>query len=203
METLLDLTARMAREGIRRLLVLSGDEHWCLAQAVELREQLGDDSLWVGALPQQEPCVASGALKTLLGREFLHAFFDARHGFDVAAFAALGGTLRAGSWLVLLAPDFARWPEQVDGDSLRWSDTSEPIATPNFNSLARILRSRCGDRATAYGCRRPRRAGTGMLPMATRRPNRPPFFRHYCHRPRKLPPSPPGAGAVNPRWREC
>ncbi|MGV2397644.1 MAG UNVERIFIED_CONTAM: tRNA(Met) cytidine acetyltransferase, partial [Klebsiella aerogenes] len=54
METLLDLTARMAREGIRRLLVLSGDEHWCLAQAVELRERLGGDSLWVGALPQQE-----------------------------------------------------------------------------------------------------------------------------------------------------
>ena len=129
METLLDLTAQMAREGIRRLLVLSGDEHWCLAQAVELRERLGGDSLWVGALARQEPYVASGALKTLLGREFLHAFFDARHGFDVAAFAALGGTLRAGSWLVLLAPDFARWPEQVDGDSLRWSDTSEPIAT--------------------------------------------------------------------------
>ncbi len=76
--------------------------------------------------------MAPGALKTLLGREFLHAFFDARHGFDVAAFAALGGTLRVGSWLVLLAPDFARWPEQADGDSLRWSDTSEPIATPNF-----------------------------------------------------------------------
>ncbi|MDQ8575669.1 tRNA cytosine(34) acetyltransferase TmcA, partial [Klebsiella aerogenes] len=78
METLLDLTAQMAREGVRRLLVLSGDEHWCLAQAVELRERLGGDSLWVGALPQQEPGVAPGALKTLLGREFLHAFFDAR-----------------------------------------------------------------------------------------------------------------------------
>ncbi len=41
--------------------------------------------------------VAPAALRTLLGREFRHAVFDARHGFHVAAFAALGGTLRAGS----------------------------------------------------------------------------------------------------------
>lgn len=132
MEPLVHLTARMAREGIRRLLVLSGDEDWCLTQALDLRARLEGDGLWVGPSSQLAPCAAPGALKTLLGREFQHAFFDARHGFDVAAFAALAGTLRAGSWLVLLAPDFARWPEQADGDSLRWSDTSEPIATPNF-----------------------------------------------------------------------
>lgn len=132
MESLLHLTAQMAREGIRRLLVLSGDERWCLAQALDLRARLAGDGLWVGPQPQQEPCVAPGALKTLLGREFQHAFFDGRHGFDVAAFAALGGTLRAGSWLVLMVADFTRWPTQPDADSLRWSDAAEPIATPNF-----------------------------------------------------------------------
>ncbi len=54
------------------------------------------------------PAWRPGALKTLLGREVMHAFFDARRGFDVAAMAALSGTLRAGSWLVLLTPPFAR-----------------------------------------------------------------------------------------------
>ena len=33
MDALLNLTAQMAREGIRRLLVLSGDESWTLQQA--------------------------------------------------------------------------------------------------------------------------------------------------------------------------
>lgn len=52
--------------------------------------------------------------------------------FDVAAFAALAGTLRAGSWLVLLVPNFAQWPARPDADSLRWSDAPDPISTPNF-----------------------------------------------------------------------
>lgn len=95
---------RKWRGRIRRLLVLSGDESWTLQQAQALRERLGGDGLWVGPEPGSAPCVAPGALKTLLGREVMHAFFDARRGFDVAAMAALSGTLRAGSWLVLLTP---------------------------------------------------------------------------------------------------
>ena len=43
MDALLNLTAQMAREGIRRLLVLSGDESWTLQQAQALRERLGGD----------------------------------------------------------------------------------------------------------------------------------------------------------------
>ena len=91
MDALLNLTAQMAREGIRRLLVLSGDESWTLQQAQALRERLGGDGLWVGPEPVSAPCVAPGALKTLLGREVMHAFFDARRGFDVAAMAAQYG----------------------------------------------------------------------------------------------------------------
>ncbi|MEN1593069.1 tRNA(Met) cytidine acetyltransferase TmcA domain-containing protein, partial [Pseudomonas aeruginosa] len=67
-----------------------------------------------------------------LGREFRHAVFDARHGFDAAAFAALSGTLKAGSWLVLLLPVWDEWENQPDADSLRWSDCPDPIATPHF-----------------------------------------------------------------------
>ncbi|MBZ4307031.1 NAD(P)H-dependent oxidoreductase, partial [Mycobacterium tuberculosis] len=87
-----------------------------------LNEQLaGADGLII-ATPVYKASF-SGALKTLLGREVMHAFFDARRGFDVAAMAALSGTLRAGSWLVLLTPPFADWPTRADEDSLRWSDT--------------------------------------------------------------------------------
>ncbi|QJT81904.1 tRNA(Met) cytidine acetyltransferase TmcA [Kosakonia sp. MUSA4] len=127
-----ELSAQMARQGIRRLLVVSGSPGWCEAQACTLRENLPGDWLWVGEAASWPLHCAPRALTTLLGREFQHAVFDARTGFDVAAFAALAGTLTAGSWLVLLTPPFSVWPQQPDADSARWSDTLDPIPVPVF-----------------------------------------------------------------------
>lgn len=126
------LTAQMKREGIRRLLVLSGEEGWCFDHALKLRDALPGDWLWISPQPDTENHCSPSALQTLLGREFRHAVFDARHGFDAAAFAALSGTLKAGSWLVLLLPVWEEWENQPDADSLRWSDCPDPIATPHF-----------------------------------------------------------------------
>lgn len=126
------LPEQLAREGHRRLLVLSGDETWTQQQALLLKEKHPGDWLWVGDDAPQLPSCSPQALNQLLGREFLHAIFDARQGFDVSAFAAVGGTLRAGSVLVLLTPALACWPELADQDSLRWSDRPEPIPTPRF-----------------------------------------------------------------------
>ncbi|UGI14391.1 tRNA cytosine(34) acetyltransferase TmcA [Escherichia coli] len=126
------LTAQMKREGIRRLLVLGGEERWCFDHALKLRDALPGDWLWISPQPDAENHCSPSALQTLLGREFRHAVFDARHGFDAAAFAALSGTLKAGSWLVLLLPVWDEWENQPDADSLRWSDCPDPIATPHF-----------------------------------------------------------------------
>ncbi|MCA8593849.1 tRNA cytosine(34) acetyltransferase TmcA [Escherichia coli] len=126
------LTAQMKREGIRRLLVLSGEEGWCFDHALKLRDALPGDWLWISPQPDAENHCSPSALQTLLGREFRHAVFDARHGFDAAAFAALSGTLKAGSWLVLLLPVWEEWENQPDADSLRWSDCPDPIVTPHF-----------------------------------------------------------------------
>ncbi|EIX7436554.1 tRNA cytosine(34) acetyltransferase TmcA [Escherichia coli] len=134
------LTAQMKREGIRRLLVLSGEEGWCFDHALKLRDALPGDWLWISPQPDAENHCSPSALQTLLGREFRHAVFDARHGFDAAAFAALSGTLKAGSWLVLLLPVWEEWENQPDADSLRWSDCLDPIATPHFvQHLKRVL----------------------------------------------------------------
>ncbi|AJB71855.1 GNAT family N-acetyltransferase [Enterobacter hormaechei] len=119
------LVNQLQRTGHRRLVVLSGDEPWTLSQAIILRNTLPGDWLWLEENP-------SKAISGLLGREYLHAVFDARRGFDVSAFAALSGTLRAGSLLVLLVPPFSVWANRPDADSLRWSDSAEPIATPHF-----------------------------------------------------------------------
>lgn len=127
-----DVTAQLAQSGHRRLLVLSGDDDWSQMHSLALRDQLLGDWLWVGHGTSVEPYCAPQHLKSLLGREYLHAIFDARDAFDVSAFAALSGTLRAGSLLVLLVPPLSLWPEKADADSLRWSDSAEPIATPHF-----------------------------------------------------------------------
>lgn len=119
------LISQLQRQGHRRLVVLCGDEQWTLTQATALRDAFTGDWLWLQDNHSQ-------AISGLLGREFLHAIFDAQRGFDVSAFAALSGTLRAGSLLVLRVPPFSEWAEKPDFDSVRWSDSLEPIATPHF-----------------------------------------------------------------------
>ncbi|MTD37746.1 GNAT family N-acetyltransferase [Erwinia sp. CPCC 100877] len=126
------LTRQQQRQGIRRLLVLSGEPEWGFEQASRLKKQLAGDWLWVGESKEDTSYCAPGAIRRLLGREFLHAIFDARTGLNAEALAALAGTLRAGSWLVLLAPPWASWPKRPDDDSLRWSGQPQPIPTPRF-----------------------------------------------------------------------
>lgn len=134
--TLSAITPRMAQTGIRRLLVIAGDDEWSQRSAQGLASALPGDWLWTGpetALSLSFPhhC-APRQLRTLLGREFRHGVFDARHGLDAEALAAMGGTLMAGSWLILLTPPFGEWPHRPDDDSLRWGDCPDPIPAPRF-----------------------------------------------------------------------
>ena len=136
---LVDITAAMQRAGIRRLCVVSGEADWALLQAFEWRAALPGDWLTLSNSDDFPHRVAPAALRTLLGREFQHAIFDARSGFHAEAFAALAGTLRAGSWLLLLTPPWQDWAMQPDCDSLRWADVAEPIATPHFIHHLQLL----------------------------------------------------------------
>ncbi|MCT4712651.1 GNAT family N-acetyltransferase [Enterobacteriaceae bacterium H11S18] len=132
MEQLRQVTSGMASSGVRRMLVIAGDATWSSQQVDLLVGQIPGDWLWVGVAPELPLNCSPSAVRTLLGREFLHAVFDARSGLDAEALAAVAGTLKAGSWLVLLAPDWERWPTLPDADSSRWSDRPQAIATPNF-----------------------------------------------------------------------
>ncbi|WP_147200656.1 tRNA(Met) cytidine acetyltransferase TmcA [Pantoea sp. CCBC3-3-1] len=132
MGNIIEQTERLKRQGLRRLMVVSGEAQWCQLQAQQWISLLPGDWLWIGDAPQTPLNCKPSAAKTLLGQEFLHAVFDARDGFHAEALAVLAGTLKAGSWLVILAPEWESWPTQPDLDSLRWSETSAPIATPNF-----------------------------------------------------------------------
>lgn len=124
---------QMQRCGVRRILTISGEATWCRQQAEMLSQTLMGDWLWVGYAAHEKANVTlPSAAKTLLGQEFRHAVFDATSGFDVEALAALAGALCAGSWLLLLVPDWDAWSLRPDEDSLRWSEQSAAIATPHF-----------------------------------------------------------------------
>lgn len=127
-----EATAQLLRQGWRRLLVISGEASWAERQATTWISQLPGDWLWVGETPRSELNCLPGAMRTLLGREFQHAVFDARGGFHAEALAALAGTLKAGSWLLLLAPEWQRWSQQADADAQRWSESDAPLASTRF-----------------------------------------------------------------------
>ncbi|WP_158782605.1 tRNA(Met) cytidine acetyltransferase TmcA [Pantoea sp. BAV 3049] len=129
---IIDHTAALKYQGLRQLLVLSGEAEWCLQQTQQWMGRLPGDWLWLGDAPQSPLHCAPQAVRTLLGQEFLHAVFDARDGFNADALAALTGTLKAGSWLLLLVPEWQSWSSGPDTDSLRWSETATPIPAPNF-----------------------------------------------------------------------
>lgn len=125
----------MMQAGVRRLVVISGENHWCWQQAARF-SQSASSWLWISANPRLIPddatVIKPAAARTLLGQEQSHAVFDATQGFDVVALAVLAGTLRAGGWLLLLVPEWQRWSRQPDEDSVRWSDQQQAIATPHF-----------------------------------------------------------------------
>jgi tRNA(Met) cytidine acetyltransferase len=130
----------MQQAGIRRLLVLSGERTWCLAQADAIAAALADNVLWMSPDPARPQALPPSRARGLLGSERQHAVFDATEGLDAEALAALSGCLAAGSWLLLLLPPWHRWPQQPDSDSVRWSEQPDPIATPHFVAhLSRLL----------------------------------------------------------------
>ncbi|GAB2953598.1 tRNA(Met) cytidine acetyltransferase TmcA [Hafnia psychrotolerans] len=136
----LTLQQQMHKQGVRRLLIISGTADWCVEQAMQFSAGQPGDWLWIGESPPPEvQSVSFSATQTLLGQEKMHGVFDARFGLNVDALAAFSGTLKAGSWLVLMIPQWHLWAQQPDADSLRWSEQSQAIPTPRFIHRFRSL----------------------------------------------------------------
>ncbi|MEJ2462914.1 MAG: GNAT family N-acetyltransferase [Candidatus Thiodiazotropha sp.] len=132
----LQQTARQYRH--RRLLLFCGEPAACRQQAHQVATALAPSHvLWVGEeAPAQIESVRNPQARERLGSELDLLVYDAFCGFDPDAFGALGGTVRGGGLLMLLAPPLERWhdypdperqrivvagyrPEQVSGNFLR------------------------------------------------------------------------------------
>lgn len=130
-------------DSTRKLWVLKGEATQLLNQLSDTINQHQADWITITTQNNLPPFLTKTFLpnqtKSLLGREFLHAIFDATQGFNLDAFAMLVGTLVKGSILILLLPeDFNHW---LDQDSIRWNENSQAIEVPNFvKHLEQILK---------------------------------------------------------------
>lgn len=83
---------QMAQQGIRRLLILSGQADWSRQQAIMLRQHLAGDWLWLSEQPPEGVnSISPTAARTLLGQENLHGVFDATDGLNIEALAIVAG----------------------------------------------------------------------------------------------------------------
>ena len=93
---------------MRHLLVITGESHWCHEQArifLESRKEI----LWLTSSEQVAGAFPAGKARQFLGREFNAVAFDMHTGLDPDALGAIGGTIRDGGCLLLLAPPLASW----------------------------------------------------------------------------------------------
>lgn len=121
---------KLAQLGQRQLLLLTGDPTWQMKQIQQITQLCQGD--WITISSNQPHAILPEQAICLLGREFLHAVFDANLGFNTDALAMLTGTLKAGSILILCLPDIESWGNYIDNDSQRWNDAQGVLSTPNF-----------------------------------------------------------------------
>lgn len=121
---------KLAQLGQRQLLLLAGDPTWQMTQIQQITQLCQGD--WVTISSNQPHAILPEQAIRLLGREFLHAIFDANEGFNTDALAMLTGTLKAGSLLILCLPNIESWDSYIDNDSQRWNDAQGVLSTPNF-----------------------------------------------------------------------
>ena len=121
---------KLAQLGQRQLLLLAGEPAWQTALIQQITQLCQGD--WVTISSNQPDALLPEQAIRLLGREFLHAVFDANEGFNTDALAMLTGTLKAGSILILCLPEIESWDRYIDNDSQRWNDAQGVLSTPNF-----------------------------------------------------------------------
>jgi len=127
-----DLAAALVEEARRvnerRLVVLAGAHHACLAAVPALLDGADlprADCTYVGEAEPELETVSQARAGTLLGTTHAAVIFDAHGGLDPNALGRVIGTVDGGGLLVLLAPPLDDWPERRDA-------FDETLAVPPF-----------------------------------------------------------------------
>ena len=126
----------------RGMLVLSGEQDWCVEHAGHILSHMpGSNTYWVGkSAPHGISCMQNPDLIALLGTETEMLVYDAYAGFDPDAFGALCGTLSKGGILILLTPRLSEWPNFPDPEHHRITVAGYPAGEVTGRFLARLSR---------------------------------------------------------------
>ncbi|ODS22669.1 hypothetical protein AB835_12960 [Candidatus Endobugula sertula] len=150
-----ELQTQAHKNNQRRSLVFAGGAKWCRQQAdIAIQEMMGQEavgqennhivSLYIGGqVDPGIPVLAANKSKQWLGRELDFLVFDAHCGFDVDAFGAISGTLRAGGLMVLLVPELSQWSDFNDPEHKRiqvYPQTQEQVSGYYLERLAQLIK---------------------------------------------------------------
>ncbi len=117
------LSNRTAGHYHRQLMVLSGNESWCLQQAQLIVGYLSQSSSSpISCLSCNAECLDDPGIqhsdnqqyKKHLGREYNFVVFNAWRGFRASSIAALAGTIKSNGLMLLLCPQLPSWPAHQD-----------------------------------------------------------------------------------------
>jgi len=172
------LQSSAEQDGHRRLLVCAGDAPWCHRQAAAVAGT--SDDVLVVADPSDWPdadVISAVACLGRLGQEHGNIIFDARAGFDVDAFGAISGTVRAGGVMVLLTPPLDQWWQFPDPQYQRMIVYPQKLADVTGRYLQRLARliSHC-DRLSLISQYAPLRLQADAAPAGPRQSIEPPYI---------------------------
>ena len=115
----------LAQLNHRELIVLSGEQDWCLNSVNELLSYLLEEQglrlgLWLGeGAPETIPAIQAAKASQWLGRERQFVVFNGWSGFDVDAFGAISGVVKGGGVMFLLVPELDQWSQLEDPEHRR------------------------------------------------------------------------------------
>ena len=145
LEQLQSITETARQSNHRQLLVLAGEETWGQQQAEQIGCHLeADESLWLGDRQSEGSSVRARKAFSWLGRELDFIVFNSYSGFDVDAFGAISGSLKAGGLLVLLTPELNSWPDFADPEHQRlmvYPFEKIPVASRYLQRLSALVAS--------------------------------------------------------------
>ena len=102
----------------RQLVVISGEQSWAINQAEQLLKQFAplpsSSALWIGFRNCASKTEHCGTYRQHLGQERDALVYNCFSGLRANALIAYSGILRAKGLMVLLCPDFEKWPHFDD-----------------------------------------------------------------------------------------
>lgn len=132
----------------RGLLWLAGDPSFCNEELPSLIDTLSREGTASGLvfsdrdLGQELDCWPLKRAAEVLGQTHPWIIFDAYSGFNPNTLAQVSGTIAAGGWLVVLAPDSERWPGFQDPEYRQLSVepwTPEQLEPRYLRRVVRLL----------------------------------------------------------------